>query len=79
MLRGTRHDLAGLLLRSGRDHLLEISGGGTWRLDMGPLAAERARDLAGLRVRATGVRDGFDLLAVDPIEQDVATVVGEPF
>lgn len=69
MPRGTRHELTGILLRRGRDHVLEIAGGGTWRLDLGLRAAWRARDLVGLRVRVTGVRDGFDLLAVDGIDR----------
>ena len=58
-----------MLLRS-RDVgglILDVPGGGVWRLDLGVVAAWRARRLVGMRVRVTGVRDGFDLLAVETI------------
>lgn len=71
MSRGTRHDLIGMLLRS-RDTgglVLDVPGEGAWRLDLGIVAAWRARRLVGIRVRVAGVRDGFDLLAVETIER----------
>ena len=69
MSRGTRHDLIGMLLRRGDGGglVLDVPGGGTWRLDLGVVAAWRARRLVGMRVRITGVRDGFDLLAVETV------------
>nr|WP_235600939.1 DUF5818 domain-containing protein [Sphingobium sp. AM] len=38
--------------------------GGEWRLEI----LQRHRHLFGRRVRVSGTRDGFDLLAVDSIE-----------
>lgn len=69
MPRGTRHELVGLLLRDGDTPVLQIAGGGMWRLDLGIGATWRARRLFGLRVRVQGIRDGFDILAVDVIER----------
>lgn len=60
MPRGTRHELTGLLLRHGPTLILRVDGGGEWRLD----APTQARRLVGRRMSVTGVRDGFDLLAV---------------
>ncbi|HEX8556001.1 MAG TPA: DUF5818 domain-containing protein [Sphingomonas sp.] len=45
--------------------VVDVTGGGTWRLDAG----RRARRLLGQRVRIVGVRDGFDLLFVEQIDQ----------
>ena len=64
MPRGTDHDLAGLLLWDGYSLVLRVDDGGEWRLD----TANGARRLTGRRVRVTGTRDGFDLLAVRSIE-----------
>ena len=60
---GTRHELDGLLLRDQHVISLRADDGGEWRLDE-PLRAER---LIGQRVHVTGVRDGFDLLAVGTV------------
>lgn len=61
---GTRHEVEGLLLERQGELVLDVRDGGTWRLDAG----WRARRLLGRRVRVTGPRDGFDLLAVKTIE-----------
>lgn len=60
---GTRHDFIGMLLHRDGQLVLLPEAGGEWRLDV-PRHAHR---LAGYRVRITGVRDGFDLLAVQTI------------
>lgn len=60
MPRGTEHVEEGMLLMDRGQLVLERAYGGTWRLDAG----WRARKLLGRRVRITGIRDGFDLLAV---------------
>lgn len=69
MPRGTRHELVGLLLRSGAGLVLDAAGGGARRLYLGWRAAWRAWRLVGMRVRVAGTRDGFDLLALHTIEQ----------
>ena len=66
---GTRHEIVGLLLEDRSGLIVEVDGGGTWRLDAG----RRARSLLGQRVKVVGVRDGFDLLAVKTIARDVTT------
>jgi hypothetical protein len=65
MPRGTRHDLIGRLREIDGRWSPRPDDGGEWRLDVGLLLMCRARRLAGDRVRVIGVRDGFDLLAVD--------------
>jgi hypothetical protein len=62
---GTRHTETGVLLIEGPDIVLDRDGGGRWRLD----APRSAMKLVGQRVRITGIRDGFDLLAVETIER----------
>ena len=62
---GTRHELIGLLLEDRGSLVLDVDDGGTWRLDAG----RGARRLLGERVRVEGVRDGFDLLAVERIDR----------
>ena len=71
MPQGTRHEVTGMLLRSDDvgGLVLDVPGGGAWRLDLGIVAAWRARRLVGMRVRVAGVRDGFDLLAGETIER----------
>lgn len=64
MPMGTRHEVEGLLLEEHGGLVLDVRDGGTWRLEAG----WRARRLLGRRVRVTGIRDGFDLLAVQTIE-----------
>lgn len=65
MPKGTHHELTGLLLESdGLYPILQIPDGGEWRLEL----TRRYRHLLGKRVSVTGVRDGFDLLAVTRIE-----------
>ena len=61
---GTRHEIEGLLLERQGELVLDVRGGGTWRLDTG----WRARRLLGRRVRVSGTRDGFDPLAVGTIK-----------
>ncbi|WP_294282830.1 DUF5818 domain-containing protein [uncultured Sphingomonas sp.] len=61
---GTRHEIEGLLLEQQGELVLDVRGGGTWRLDAG----WRARRLLGRRVRVSETRDGFDLLAVGTIK-----------
>jgi len=65
MPRGTRHELTGLLLEQHAGLVLQVEGGGTWRLDAG----RHARRLLGERVRVKGIRDGFDLLSVERIDR----------
>jgi hypothetical protein len=60
---GSRHDETGLLMKEERCLLLMCDDGGRWRLDTDPDVAA----LAGRRVRITGVRTGFDLLAVETV------------
>lgn len=61
---GTTHEVVGVLLEHNGGFVLEVLGGGTWRLDAG----WRARRFLGRKVCVTGIRDGFDLLAVKTIE-----------
>ncbi len=70
MSRGTHHEVVGMLLRDRHDLVLDVRDEGTWRLDLGWRVMWRARRLIGFRVRVTGVRDGFDLLAVETIERN---------
>lgn len=65
MPRGTRHQLIGLLLEHHGSLLLHVEDGGTWQLDVG----RGARRLLGERARVEGIRDGFDLLAVEKIDR----------
>lgn len=44
--------------------IIDVLNGGIWRLDAG----RRTRRLLGRRVRITGTRDEFDLLAVKTIQ-----------
>lgn len=64
MHRPTRHELTGILLENGLYPILRVSDGGEWRLDI----LKRHKHLLGTRVKVVGIRDGFDLLAVDHIE-----------
>lgn len=68
MPRGSIHSESGILIeRDGRLGLY-LDDGGTWRLD--PNGRERlVRRLLGYRVRIKGIRDGFDLLAVQSVER----------
>ena len=61
---GSRHMETGLLLRGTHGLVLHRDGGGEWRLD----ASRKAERYVGRRVCIEGVRDGFDLLAVQRIE-----------
>ncbi|QGP77781.1 DUF5818 domain-containing protein [Sphingobium sp. CAP-1] len=63
MPRGTHHDLTGLLLEGTPYPVLRVDDGGEWRLEL----VQRHRHLFGTRVRLSGTRDGFDLIAVDRI------------
>jgi hypothetical protein len=44
--------------------ILRMPGGGEWR----PEILKRHKHLFGTRVKVTGTRDGFELLAIDRIE-----------
>jgi len=55
--------LEGLLMREGRQLILQMVDGGQWRL----LALGRQEHLLGRHVRIEGVRDGHDIVAVDRI------------
>jgi hypothetical protein len=62
MLRGDRYTLESLLLHdSGRGLMLPVDCRGEWRLD----TTWWAKWLVGQRVHVIGVRDGFDLLALE--------------
>lgn len=60
---GTEHVVTGLLLLDRGYPVLEVDGGGTWRLQIG----RNARCHIGHRVTIEGVRVGFDELDVDSI------------
>ena len=64
MHRPSRHELTGILLENGLYPILRVPDGGEWRLDI----LKRHKHLLGTRVKVVGIRDGFDLLAVDHIE-----------
>lgn len=64
MPRGSRHIVTGRLRRDGHLWVLDVDGGGTWRLEGTPTIDRHV----GARVRVEGVRDDFDLLAVTRIE-----------
>ena len=64
MPRGTRHELTGILLDDRLYPILRVADGGEWRLDI----SKQHQHLLGRRVKVRGIRDGFDLLAVDHIE-----------
>jgi hypothetical protein len=59
MPRGVPLDLEGLLLEDKGQLFLRMDDGGHWRVEAG----WSARKLLGRRVRVTGTRDGFDLVA----------------
>lgn len=64
---GTKHEETGWLNERDGRWSLRTDGGGEWRLDLGFRVWLRARRLVGRRVRLVGVRDDFDLLAVERI------------
>jgi Protein of unknown function (DUF5818) len=64
MPRGTRHELAGMLLGDGPYPVLRVADGGEWRLD----CTRSCRHLLGRRVRVVGTRSDFDMLDVERIE-----------
>jgi hypothetical protein len=66
MPKGTRHRLTGLLLDGQHMPVLEIDGGGRWRLDCDRPHAH----LLGRRVIVDGVRSDFDVLTVERIWRD---------
>ncbi|MCB4863299.1 DUF5818 domain-containing protein [Sphingobium sp. PNB] len=59
MPRPTPLELTGILLEKGPYPILRAPDGGEWRLDI----LKRHKHLLGTRVKVTGTRDGFDLLA----------------
>lgn len=61
MSKGQRYELTGILLQGRIYPVLRVEGGGEWQLDPG----RRWRHLLGKRVAVIGIRDGFDLLAVE--------------
>lgn len=62
---GSRHSEAGLLLRDGLWLILQLDGGGHWRLN----APSKAEPMVGCRVTLDGVRSGFNVLDVTRIER----------
>lgn len=60
----TPQDEDGLLLEHAGQPILERDNGGTWRLEL----TRKYRHLLGRRVRVTGTRDEFDLIAVRSID-----------
>ena len=64
MHRPNRHELTGILLENGLYPIIRMADGGEWRLEV----PKRHKHFLGTRVKVTGMRDGFDLLAVDRIE-----------
>jgi hypothetical protein len=62
---GTTHTAEGLLLRVRGTLVLQLDGGGRWRLAADADVYERV----GRRVRIEGVRRGFDLLEVRSVER----------
>lgn len=65
MARGERTIISGLLLDDGCSLVLRTDDGGTWRLE----AMQSHAGLVGCRVMVTGIRDGFDLIAVMRIDR----------
>ncbi len=65
MPRGTRHRLTGLLFTGKLGPVLQIDGGGGWRLDCDCCYEH----LLGRRVDVDGIRSDFDLLSVERIWQ----------
>jgi len=66
MPRGTVHNPTGIIVVVGHEYILDVDGGGRWRLD---LRDERKPELLrGCRVTVVGRRASFDLLEVDTIE-----------
>lgn len=65
---GTDFDGTGWLNERAGRFSFRPDTGGTWRLDCSPRLRSTAKLLAGQRVRLTGERDGFDLLAVRSID-----------
>lgn len=65
MPRGTQHRLTGLLRTGKVGSVLQIDGGGEWRLD----CDRRYEHLLGHRVVVDGVRSDFDVLSVERIWQ----------
>ncbi|MDX3911588.1 MAG: DUF5818 domain-containing protein [Sphingobium sp.] len=63
MPRFKHYELTGVLLVEGRQFVLSMPGGGTWRLEVTRSPAK----LLGQRVTVMGTRDGFDLIAVTSI------------
>lgn len=64
MPRGTHEELTGVLMDSDGFHpVLKMPEGGEWRLEV----TKRWRHLLGTQVTVAGLRDGFDLIAVDRI------------
>lgn len=59
----TPQDECGLLLEHAGQPVLQRDDGGTWRLEFN----RRYRHFLGRRVRVTGSRDEFDLIAVKAI------------
>ena len=64
---GSHHVETGWLNDDAGQLVLKRDGGGRWRLDVSLLTRWQSRHLIAKRVRVTGIRDGFDLLAVRAI------------
>lgn len=68
MARGDVVEVVGRLNVNGGRWSLRPDGGGEWRLDLGWKSQRPLLRLIGSRSRVTGIRDGFDLLAVRSVE-----------
>lgn len=66
MPRGTRHTLTGTLRRTQLGYVLEIEGGGVWRLDLGTIW--RIKRYMDRKIIVEGIRSGFDLLDVNTLK-----------
>lgn len=64
MPRGSVHTVVGILRRSASGLELDVDGG-CWRLEA---PWRRTAHLLGRRVRVVGIRDEFNLLAVQTME-----------
>lgn len=61
---GTNHRINGLLLSKRGQLVLQVDGGGVWRLEDDPGLSK----YLGKRVCIEGIRSGFDLLTINRID-----------
>ncbi len=63
MPMGSQHTVTGLLLTDHKRPVVEVDGGGTWRLEID----HDARRFLGRRVTIEGIRVSFDVLDVTSV------------